>query len=162
MGKFASLFEAIHALVNFEVYPSFVIIVREVIFGDEFLRDDGDLDADVFRSVERCAKIEVGDIIACKACIFCGEDAVELQFDEFERPSFVAHVSRIADPVAPNSDGGAVGVSLCGRTSQTTRVYVISLRQLVGMSVYWIGLKVSVPLTRFCVGSRCIWTISCN
>ncbi len=129
IGKFAGLFESINAFVNFRVYPSVVIVVREVVFGDEFLRDGVDLDTDVFGSVEQCAKIEVRDIIACKSCILCGEDAVELQFDKFERSSFGASVTRIADPVASNCDAGAVWVRLLWAyfTDDAGICYVVAL-----------------------------------
>ena len=51
-------------------------VCGKIVFEDEFVGNDGELDTDVFRSVEWCAQVEVGDIEAGKACLVCGEDAV--------------------------------------------------------------------------------------
>ena len=76
VGEFASLFEPIDALVNFKVNPSIMSEVREAVFVDKFGRDVANLDAHIFRSVKRSAKVEIEDIKGGKSRIGCGEDIV--------------------------------------------------------------------------------------
>ena len=72
------MFEPIDAFGDFEVNPSIVCILGEIVFINEFLWDVAELDADVFRPVEQCAEVKVGNVVACKASLWGREDAVEL------------------------------------------------------------------------------------
>ena len=74
------MLEAVDAFVDFEVNPPTVCEACEVVFVDEFLRDVGKFDSDIFWSVERCAKVEVFDVEAGKAGVWRGDDAVNEQF----------------------------------------------------------------------------------
>ena len=84
VGKFSGLFESVDSFVDFEIYPSSVCVMCEIVLVDEFLRDVTEFDPDIFSAVKWRAEVEVGDVITCKTCVFGGEDAVELEFDEFE------------------------------------------------------------------------------
>ena len=55
VGEAAVLRETIDAVVDFEIHPSLVDIVVEVVLVDELLRDVSDIDYDVFGIVKwRC------------------------------------------------------------------------------------------------------------
>ena len=71
------MFEAVDTFVDLKVDPSNVSKSGEVIFINKFLRDVGKFDSDIFWLVERCAKVEVFDVKAGKAGIWCGYDAVD-------------------------------------------------------------------------------------
>ena len=43
---------------------------HEIIFVNEFLRDDTDLDLAVFRAVKGCSEVEVGKIHGHELCIW--------------------------------------------------------------------------------------------
>ena len=60
VGKFACLFEPVHALGELEIYPPVVYILFEVLFIDDLLRDVGELDAGVLGPVQWCVEIEIG------------------------------------------------------------------------------------------------------
>ena len=77
VGQFSGLFEAVEAFVDLEVNPVAVCKSGEVIFINEFLRDVGKFDPDVFRSAKRRAEVEVFYVEAGKACIWHGDDAVD-------------------------------------------------------------------------------------
>ncbi len=67
IGELACLFEPVDTVGNLEVNPTIVCVLGQIVFIDELLRDVGESNTNVFWSVKRCAKIEVGDIVACKA-----------------------------------------------------------------------------------------------
>ncbi len=71
IGKLAGLFESIDTFVDFEVNPTIMSKLGEIVFGDKFGRDVIDFDAYVFRPIKRCAKVEVGDIEGGEARICC-------------------------------------------------------------------------------------------
>ncbi len=71
VGEFACLLETVDALCNFKVDPAVMCEGGEVVFIDEFLRDDSELNADILGAIEWCAKIKVGDIKAGKFGILC-------------------------------------------------------------------------------------------
>ncbi len=62
------MFEAIDAFGDFEVHIPVVRQVLEAILLDKVVRNIGEFDAGILRSVEWCAKVEVGDVERCKAC----------------------------------------------------------------------------------------------
>ena len=51
VGYFAGLFEAVNAFVYFEVYSSMVGKCTEIIFIEEFLWYDHELDVDILRLI---------------------------------------------------------------------------------------------------------------
>ena len=51
VGKFACLFEPVHALGELKIYPSVVYILIEIVFINDLLRDVGELDAGVLGPV---------------------------------------------------------------------------------------------------------------
>ena len=106
MGK------AITTLANFEVDPAIAVTTSEVVFLDEFIRDVGELDAHILRIRHRSVKVEVLEINGAKLSAFPGEDTVEEEFDKFKGCGVGANVARVANPVATNSDTGAVRVIL--------------------------------------------------
>ena len=57
--EFACLFQAVDTLGNFEVDPAVMCEGGEVVFIDEFLWDDSELNADILGAIEWCAKIKV-------------------------------------------------------------------------------------------------------
>jgi hypothetical protein len=54
--------EAVDASANLEVDLAVVNVLHEVVFINEVLRDAGELEFDVFRTIQRGAEIEVGDV----------------------------------------------------------------------------------------------------
>ena len=103
--------EAVDASANFEVDPVIVYVLHEVVFVDEVLRDVGELDFDVFRTIQRGAEIEVGDVEGAELGAFAGEDTVDHELDKFKRSSFGANIAWVADSVAGYRDSGAVRIS---------------------------------------------------
>ena len=69
-----------------------------------------ELDADIFRAVERGLEIEVGDIKRDKLGVFSREDAIYDKLDDIQGSSFGTNVIRVADVIAADGDAGAVGV----------------------------------------------------
>jgi len=59
ISQFAGLFEAVDAFCDFEVHPPFMNVFCEVIFVDDLLWNDRELNADVFRMVKWTAEVEV-------------------------------------------------------------------------------------------------------
>ena len=82
--KFTHLLKAVDSLDYFEVDPAVVCEGGEVVFIDEFLRDDSELNAYILGSIEGRAQIKVGCIKAGKFGLLCGQDAVEEQLDELK------------------------------------------------------------------------------
>lgn len=112
IGQDASLGEAITTLTNFEVDPAIAVPPNEIVFFDEFIRDIGELDANIFGIGHRSIEVEVLQVDGTEPCALSGEDTVEEQFDKFQRCGVGANIARVADPVATDSDTGAVGVIL--------------------------------------------------
>ncbi len=81
IGKFAFLLEAVDAFVKFKVNPDMMFKGSDVIFVDELLWDDCDLDMNVFRVVKGRADLEVQDVKELEFGTLCGEDAAEEQSD---------------------------------------------------------------------------------
>ena len=84
------------------------------------MRDVRELDADIFRAVERGLEIEVRDIQRDKLGVFSREDAIQYNIDKIQGISFGTNVTRVADVLAADGDVGAIGVVFSGRTRQTT------------------------------------------
>ena len=52
-----------------------------------------------------------GNVVACESGIWCGDGAVEEEFDRFDGSRFGARVARVADAIATDGDACAVGIS---------------------------------------------------
>ena len=102
----------IAATANFIIYPAVTVTSQEIVFGDEVIRDISEFDADIFGIRHGGVQIEVLDVYGAEAGPLSGEDTVEEQFDKFKRCGVGANIARVADPVATDSDTGAVGVIL--------------------------------------------------
>ena len=74
------------------------------------MRDFQELDADIFRAVERGLEMEVGDIKCDKLGVFLREDAIYDKLDEIQGRIFGTNVTRVADVIVANGDAGAIGV----------------------------------------------------
>ena len=105
------MWEAVDASANFEVDPVVVNVLHEVVFINEVLRDVGELDFDVFRTIQRGAEIEVGDVEGAELGAFTGENTVNHELDKFKGSSFGANIAWVADSVASYRDSGAVRIS---------------------------------------------------
>ena len=84
VGQFFSLLEAVDAVGDSKVHPLVANILHEVVFVDEFMRDDIEFDSAIFWAIERSIQIVVGDIDSHELCIGTGTDTVEDTFDNFE------------------------------------------------------------------------------
>ena len=62
IGKFARLLKSKYTLGDFEVHPVIPCQCSEIVFLNEFVKDDGRLDLDIFRSVKGCTKVEVSNV----------------------------------------------------------------------------------------------------
>ena len=78
------------------------------------LRDTGEFDFDVFGPVQRCAKVEVGDVKGAELGTFVpgGENTVDHVFDQFEWCCFGANITGVTDAVASNGDACLIWVSI--------------------------------------------------
>ena len=106
MGK------AITTLANFVVDPAIAVTTSEVVFLDEFIRDAGELDVNIFGIGHRSVKIEILHFNGAEPCTLPGEDTVEKEFDEFKGGGVGANVAGIENPVATNGDTDLVRVIL--------------------------------------------------
>jgi hypothetical protein len=155
IGKDASLGKTITTLMNFEVDPAIAVPTSEVVFLDEFLRDVRELDAHIFGIGHRSIKVEVLQVNGAEPCAFPGEDTVEEEFDKFKGCGVGANVARVANPVATDSDTGAVRVILLwanftdhhGMTNLLALVegdvWVVNEKEGVGTSYPLVGLRSS-------------------
>ena len=74
------------------------------------MRDVRELDADIFRAVERVLEIEVGDIKRDKLGIFSRDDAIYDKLDKIQGSTFGTYITRVTDVIAADGDAGAIGV----------------------------------------------------
>ncbi len=85
IGKDAHLRETKTALANFEVYPTILIATCVIAFKDEFLRDVGNLDSNIFKIRHGCDKVEVLEVDGAEANTFPGYYTVENELDKFKQ-----------------------------------------------------------------------------
>ena len=124
MGK------AITTLANFEVAPAIAVMTSEVVFLDEFIRDVGELDADIFGLGHGSVEIEILQVNGAEPCTLPGEDTLEEEFDEFKGGGVGANIAGKANPVATNGDTGLVRVIFL-RTNFTDNHSMTDLLALV-------------------------------
>ncbi len=70
--------------MHFEVDPAVADKFFECAFLDDFFRDVGDFDADIFWSVQGGVEVEIFEIEGCKASPALGEYTVDEENDKFE------------------------------------------------------------------------------
>jgi hypothetical protein len=81
VGNDAGLGEAVHSFSNFNVDPSFVIDqVPEVVFYDDFFRDDVESEAHVFRIGHWSVEVEVGQVNIEEHGAWCADGGVDEEF----------------------------------------------------------------------------------
>ena len=151
IGEHAGLVETVASIYNLEVDPSIICIQDEIVFLDKLLWNVFKVDFDKFWSIHRCGQVKSADVKICKACIEAGEDAVDYEFNKFERAGWCANVLRVTDAVSSNDNPHLIRIFFMGPVFNTTLVYVILFWQLTGISSYRMIRKVSVPLT------HCFW-----
>ena len=64
IGKLAGLFQPVDPFGDLEVYPVIEHKLSEVVLVNEFLGNLGEVDADIFRSIEGSAQVKVGEVVA--------------------------------------------------------------------------------------------------
>jgi hypothetical protein len=126
--------EAVDASANFEVDPVVVNVLHEVVFINEVLRDVGELDFYVFRTIQRGAEIKVGDVEGAELGAFAGENTVNHELDKFKWCSFRANIAWIADSVAGYRDSGAVRISFFW-ANFADNIAVANFFEMVGRNV---------------------------
>ena len=78
IGQFVGLFETVDPFSDLKVNPTIVSKLGQVVFVGEFSRNVHKVDGIVFRSIKRCAKVEVGNVKRGKMHICGGQDIVYL------------------------------------------------------------------------------------
>ena len=68
VGKLARLREAINAFSDFEVNPTFMHKLGEIVFANEFFRDIGKTEARIFETIKRGAQGKVRNVEGSKLC----------------------------------------------------------------------------------------------
>ena len=96
--------------MDFEVYPSVVADVLEVVLVDEVLRDIGELDFDISGVVEQSCKVVVNNFVGGEFFSFLGEHAVEENFTKVKRGGFSPGVTVINAIFTHDGDACAVRV----------------------------------------------------
>ena len=66
------------------------------------------MDAYIFRAIQGCVQVKVGQVMAGEMCIGGGQSAIEEELDGFQRACFCTHGARVTDAVASNGDPGVV------------------------------------------------------
>ena len=83
VGKLSCLLEPVHALGEFVIYPT----VMGALFGstliDDILRYHAELDACLLWAIKWSIEVEIVQVGCHELCIWCGECAVQHQFDRF-------------------------------------------------------------------------------
>jgi hypothetical protein len=103
MCQFASLLKAVDSLGNFKINPTIVRILCKVVLIDEFLWYVSKFDSYVFWLIQWRAKVEIGDIKACKVGLFGGKHVVNDKLNELEGSRFSSCITWVANAVSPNA-----------------------------------------------------------
>ena len=56
------MFNSVHSLDAFKVYPSVVCISEEVVLLDEFLWNGAEINADLFRAIQWRSEVEISQV----------------------------------------------------------------------------------------------------
>ncbi len=88
-------------------------ILLKLILVDDFLRNYTEFDLRIFWLVERSVEVEVFEVGYHEFGPWCGEGAVDDQFDSFGGPCFGSTIPGVIYGVAANGDAVAVGVCFC-------------------------------------------------
>ena len=108
---------------------------HDVIFVNEFLWYDVDLNLDVLWAVKGCTEVEVGEVHGHESCIWFQAQLLKRSLAVSSEPVRVPQSPRYAIVLPPMGIRVRLGSSLVGRYLQTTLVWATSLIQLSGMSL---------------------------
>ena len=108
--------------------------MHEIIFVNEFLQDDTDLDVDVFRAVKGCSEVEVGEIMVMNCAFGFKHTLLKSSLAVSSKPVCVPQSPGYAIVFPPMVIHVQLGSSLAGWCLQTTLVWVTSLIQSGRMS----------------------------
>ncbi len=124
--------QTVATLADFKVNLSILVQTCELVFGNELVRDVQDFDANVFRLRHGSVKVEVLKLNGAKACTFLREYTDEEELEQFQGCCVSAHVARVANAVATNSDPRVVWVVLVWTdfTYNHVMAYFLSLVRL--------------------------------
>ena len=114
VGEAARLGKAINTIIYFEIHPSIMDELVDIVLVDEILRDVGELDLDVLGIVKRHLQVVVDDVVVDKLCSFSGEHAVEKEFAEIKRGGFGSNVAVVDYADAHDGDAHAVQILFFG------------------------------------------------
>jgi hypothetical protein len=112
VGKNAGLGQAITALANLEVDPTVTIGTLKVVLLNEFHQNVSNFDADIFRVRHQSIKVEILEVDGAEMCAWARKHAVGKKLDKFEGRGVGSHVTREADAIAADGDGGAIRIIL--------------------------------------------------
>jgi len=109
VGNDAGLGEAVHAFLNFDIDPSIIVDqVPEVVFDDDLVRDDLELEVHVFRIGHQSVEVEVGQVNAEEHGAQCADGGVDEEFGSEKvrsgGPLVAGKVNEIADRQASAMD----------------------------------------------------------
>ena len=100
--------------MDFEIDPSVVDVVVEVVLVDEVLRNIGEPDLRVLGIVEWSAEVLVADVICDELGTFARENTVKKEFAKVEGCGFGADAAVVDAEFAHDGDAGAIGIALLG------------------------------------------------
>ncbi len=113
VGNDAGLGEAVHSFPNFDVDPSVVVNqVPEVVFYDDLLRDDVELEVHVFRIGQRGVEVEVGQVNAEEHGARCTYRGVDEEFGGKKVCSGHALVAGEGNEITANRESSAIDLLL--------------------------------------------------
>ena len=112
VGKFYGMCKAVDAFANIEVDPTIARFFSKAIFLDEFERDVGEVEADIFKAVEWGVEVEVADVKSSKAGIETGDNTVKDNFGKFKGAGWNANIARVANALATDGDASEISIVL--------------------------------------------------
>ena len=112
MGGFSGLWKALDTVTNIEVDPTIAGFVGKAVFLDKFVGDVGEVDAGVFKAVERGIDVKVADVKAGKAGAKTRENTVKDEFGKLKGSGWRANIARIANAISTDGEASAIGLVL--------------------------------------------------
>ena len=108
------MFEARHALLDFDVDEPIRYHIPKIILKYDFFRNDTDGHSHIFEIFEGCAVIEILDVDGAEAGMVGGDDAVQQHFDGGERSAGGGGVSGVVQAIAADGEADAVDLGFEG------------------------------------------------
>ncbi len=102
IGKNAGLGQAITALANLEVDPTFTIATLKFVFLNEFRRIVCNFNADIFRVRHWSIEVEILKVNGAEMCAWARKHAVGKKLDKFKGCGVGSHITQKADAIAAN------------------------------------------------------------